>query len=110
MEIIINKIAIWKATFHKGYTVRIVPVGTRYLNKANIFGVSDRKMYRYAKNYKVGKTEFCLFVRSFEEDKDGIEKELDKVAKTVTEAKAKEAVMASADNFVYLDKYLKGNN
>ena len=109
MEIIINKIAMWKATFHKGYTVRIVPAGTRYQNQANIFCVSDKKMYRYAKNYMVGKTEYCLFVRSFEDDKDGIEKQLDKVAKTITETQAKKAIMASADNFEYLDKYLKGD-
>lgn len=110
MEIIINKIAIWKANFHKGYTVRKMPIGTRYQNESGIYCVADKPMYRYAKNYKVKKTEFVLFARSFREDKNGVETELDKVAKTITEEYAKKAILASAENFEYTNNSLKGDN
>lgn len=110
MEIIIDKIAIWKTTFHKEtFTVREHPTGTRYLNEANIYCISDKPLYRYAKNYKVGKTEFLLFVRTFNGDKKVVEKQLDEVAKTVKESEAKKAIMASANDFEYLDKLMKGN-
>lgn len=109
MEIILDRIAIWKADFHKGYTVRTIPTNTRYQNKG-VFLLSDKLMYRYAKNYKVGKTEFCLFVRTFRDDKKGVESELDKVAKTIDEAYAKKiATLSTIENFEYLNEFLKGD-
>lgn len=108
MEIILDRIAIWKANFHKGYTVRTIPTNTRYLNKG-VFALSDKIMYRYAKNYKVGKTEFCLFVRTFRDDKNKVEAELDKVAKTIDEIYAKKiALLSTVENFEYLNEFLKG--
>lgn len=111
MEIIIDKIAIWKSDFHKEtYTVREMPLGIKYRNELGIASVSDKIIYRYAKNYEVGKTDYLLFVRTFSNDKDAVEKRLDEVAKTIKEAEAKKAIMASQDDFIYLDKTLKGNN
>lgn len=109
MEIIIDNIAIWKADFHKGYTVRTIPTNSPYKTKDGEAKISDKLMYRYAKNYKVGKTEFVLFVRTFNSKMDKVEKELDAVAKKVTEKKAKEVIaMATMTNFEYLNEYLKG--
>lgn len=109
MEIILDRIAIWRADFHKGYTVRTIPTNTRYQDKG-IYLKSEKIMYRYAKNYKVGKTEFCLFVRTYRDDKKGVEAELDKVAKTVTEDYAKKiAVLSTIENFEYLNEFLKGD-
>ena len=74
MEIIIDKIAIWKSDFHKEkYTVREMPLGIKYRNELGIASVSDKVIYRYAKNYKVGKTDYLLFVRTFSNDKDAVE-------------------------------------
>lgn len=109
MEIILDRIAIWKADFHKGYTVRNIPLNTRY-QKDGVYVLSDKPMFRYAKNYKVGKTEFCLFVRTFRDDKNKIEVELDKVAKTIEEAYAKKVIsLATVTDFEYLNEYLKGD-
>ena len=109
MEIILDRIAIWKADFHKGYTVRTIPTHTRY-QENGVFSYSDKLMYRYAKNYKVGKTEFCLFVRTFRDDKNGVETELDKVAKTIKEDYAKKiAMLSTVENFEYLNEFLKGD-
>lgn len=109
MEIILDRIAIWRADFHKGYTVRTIPTNTRYQDKG-IYLKSEKTMYRYAKNYKVGKTEFCLFVRTYRDDKKGVEAELDKAAKTVTEDYAKKiAVLSTIENFEYLNEFLKGD-
>lgn len=109
MEIIIDNIAIWKADFHKGYTVRTIPMNTTYKDKNGLYNKNDKPMYRYAKNYKAGKTEFVLFVRTYEKDMAKVEKQLDKVAKKITEEKAKAVVaLATIDNFQYLDEFLKG--
>ena len=108
MEIIVDKIGIWKADFHKGYTVRMVPSGVRYSDKTGIMKMSNKKMFRYAKNYKINRTEFVLFVRTFAEDKSGVEKQLDAVAKKVTEKYAREiCARATVEEFEYLNEYLK---
>lgn len=112
MEIIIDKIAIWKANLSNKFTVREMPLGTRYLDETTgIYIMSDKPMYRYAKNYKKGKTTFCLFVRTYRDDKVAIETELDKIAKTITEDYAKKINnLATVQNFEYLSEKLKGNN
>lgn len=112
MEIIIDKIAIWKANLSGKFTVREMPIGTRYLDEtAGLYVMSDKILYRYAKNYKKGKTEFCLFVRTYRDDKVKIETELDAVAKTITEEYAKKINnLATVKDFEYLNEKLKGNN
>lgn len=70
---------------------------------------SVKIMYRYAKTYKVGKTEYVLFVRTFNASTEEVEKELDKVAKEIKEDYAKKQVTgATPDYFEYLNKYVKG--
>lgn len=108
MEIIIDNIAIWRADFHEGYTVREIPPNTQYQDKDGLMKFSDKKMYRYAKNYKVGKTAFVLFVRTYEKNKAKVEKRLDEVAKTVDEKEALKMSVAMPSNFDYLNIFLKG--
>lgn len=69
---------------------------------------SDKIMYRYAKNYRVGDTDFVLFVRTYDKSKARVEKKLDEVAKTIDEKKALKFKGALPSNFDYLDIYLKG--
>lgn len=108
MEIIIDKIGIWKADYHKGFTIKEVPSGMRYFDKTCICKLSNNKMYRYAKNYKVGKTEYVLFVRTFNNNTAEVEKQLDKVAKTITESYAREVCLkATLEEFDYLNEYVK---
>lgn len=107
----IDNIALWKpaAGLRVGdINVATNPAGRSYLEKgANVYKISDKPMYRYAKNYKVGKTNFSLFVRSFRND-EKISSELDAAAKTIKEDDAKK-ILAEPDflKFVYLDIYLK---
>lgn len=109
MEIIIDKIAIWTADYFKsGFQTRQMPIGMSYTTKTGIKSRSDKNIYRYAKDYTVGKTKFILFVRSFRNTNE-IEKELDKVAKSLKEDFVKEKIAgASAINFNYLEEYIKG--
>ena len=108
MEIIIDNIAIWRADFHEGYTVREIPPNIAYQDKDGLMKRSDKIMYRYAKNYKVGDTAFVLFVRTYESSKKKVEKQLDTVAKKVDEKKALKFKGALPSNFDYLNIYLKG--
>lgn len=109
MDIIIDRIAIWQAKPTEGFTIREVPIGTRYRDHNNVYVISDKLMFRYAKNYKVGKTNFCLFARTFRDDESAIESELDKVAKTIDEAYAKKVeAEATLSKFEYTNSYLKG--
>lgn len=109
MEIIINNIAIWSATLHQGFSVKQHPMGTIYLTKEGLAKRANRTMYRYAKTYTVGKTDFVLFVRTFNDDMVAIEKELDKVAKTITEDYARKQTFLSPEQFEYLNQYVKGD-
>lgn len=108
MEIIIDKIGIWRADFHEGYTVREIPSYTPYQDKDGLMKRSDKTMYRYAKNYKVGDTPFVLFVRTYENNKKKVEKKLDEVAKTVDEQTAIRMSFAMPSGFEYLDVFLEG--
>lgn len=112
MEIIIDKIAIWRENLNDKFSVRKIPANTRYRDDVTgIYLISDKPMFRYAKNYKKGKTKFCLFVRTFREDASAIEVELDKIAKTIDEEYAKKInAISSIENFEYLNERLKGNN
>ena len=109
MDIIIDRIAIWTANLQNGFTVRKNPMGLKYKTQAGVYNVSNQTIYRYAKDYEVGKTRFTLFVRTFREDWANVEKELDKVAKKLKEDVVK-AKIANADvyNFEYLDFNIKG--
>lgn len=105
MEIIIDKIAIWRGGTISGTQTRTAPAGIRVAEKSGILMVASKPVLRVAKNYKKGKTEFVLFVRTYRTDTDAIVKELDKVAKTITEKEAKDAnEMVSYNDFRYLNE------
>lgn len=110
MDIVIDKIAIWTANFQNGFTVRKNPLGLKYKTEEGLLCVSDKTIYRYAKDYKAGKTRYTLFVRTFDDNGVKVEKELDKIAKTLKEDFVKEKIAnASVYNFEYLDIKLKGD-
>lgn len=80
------------------------------MTKKGLAKRANRTIYRYAKTYTVGKTDFVLFVRTFNDDMVAIEKELDAVAKTLKEDYVKKEVFgAMPDQFDYLNKYVKGD-
>ena len=107
MEIIIDKIAIWRGDLHPGYSVKEVPIGMRVADKTGILRVTEKPMWRYAKNYKVGKTKFVLFVRTYNNDMTEVFGQLDKVAKGITERYAKEInALPSFEDFRYLNEYI----
>lgn len=109
MDIVIDKIAIWTANFQNGLTVRKNPAGLRYKTEDGVYAIADKPIYRFAKDYKVGKTRYTLFVRTFDDNVGVVEKALDKVAKGLKEDFVKEKI-ANADvyNFEYLDFNIKG--
>lgn len=112
MEIIIDNIAIWRAKINDAFTVRTSAIGTRYKDKNGADKVAVKPIYRYAKTYAVedGKSELkiSLFVRTFDTDAKKAEKQLDKVAKTITPAKARKAITnPNWADFEYLNIYLE---
>ena len=107
----INRVAIWRATLAEEINVKISPPGRHYLEN-NVEKISDQEMYRYVKNYKVGKGEsaidFCLFIITFSDSINHVEKFLDEVAKTIKPEYAKKVVDESnMTNFAYLDEFYK---
>lgn len=102
----LNRIAIWRPKLLDELTVREVGAGRPFLQD-KIISKTTAKTYRYAKNYTVGKTKFCLFVVTYRND-DKIEKELDKVAKKIDEAVAQKIALESTiASFEYTDYYLE---
>lgn len=104
MDIILNKIAIWKAHGSKKLTKRVAPTGTQYLepNSPIYRNANDKSIIRYAKDYKIGKINYSLFLRTFSEDQTTVEKALDAVAAKLEKAYVLEATHAAGfDNFVY---------
>ena len=109
MDIVIDKIAIWTANFQNGFTVRKNPLGLQYKTDEGVVCASDKPLYRYAKDFKAGKTRYTLFVRTFDDNGSNVEKALDKIAKGLKEDFVREKIAnASVYNFEYLDiKYEK---
>lgn len=107
MEIILNQLAIWTPKQASGLTERLSPVGSPYTVKGStIIKKSMKPLHRYAKNYKLGKKEFCLFVRTADAD-EGIEAKLDSIAKKITKENLKTLedtiAIQGAMSFVYTD-------
>lgn len=109
MDIILNKIAIWRPCGSNKLNKRLSPAGTRYLKNSDpVYKTSDTPLVRYCKDYIIGKIKFSLFVRTDKEDDKKIEAELDACAKSITKEQALEYLSESVGmNFVYLDSYLK---
>ncbi len=104
MDIILNKIAIWKAPGSEKLTKRVAPLGTRYLepNSPIYRNANDKSIIRYAKDYQIGKITYSLFLRTFCADEKVVEKALDVVALKLEKAYVLEATHdAGFDSFTY---------
>lgn len=113
MNIILDRVAVWLPQTVDGLLVRAMPAGTTYLTKDSlVYKQATQPLYRYVKNYEVGrgknKVKFCLFVRSFEKDGKVVEAELDRIsAELPKEYVEKELTGATFESFAYTDYYLK---
>jgi hypothetical protein len=78
MNIILDRVAVWLPQNVDGLLVRKAPPTTAYLTKDSlVYKQATQPLYRYVKNYEVGRgkdrVKFCLFVRSFEKDEKVVE-------------------------------------
>lgn len=103
MDIVLNQIAIWQAWGFKELTSRKHPLGTRYREPDGVvYKEASRAMNRYAKDYEVEGSPFSLFVRTFCDDKNIVERALDSIAKKITKEYALQATAkAGLDSFQY---------
>lgn len=112
MEIIIDRIALWRSKTNDGFTVRTSSVGTPYKRKSGTSGIATKPIYRYAKTYAVkdgdSELKISLFVRTFSTDAEKVEARLDAVAETITPAQAREVITNPVwSAFTYLNEYLE---
>lgn len=103
MDIILNQIAIWTPCGAKTLSVRKSPVGEKYREgNGVVYKHAVKPLIRYAKDYKIKKLEFCLFLRTFCEDEEKVEAALDNYAAQITKEYALQATAnASAGVFEY---------
>lgn len=109
MDIILNRVAIWRACGATKLNKRLTPRGTRFLKNSDpVYKTSDTPLIRYCKDYSIGKLKFSLFVRTDNEDGEKIEAALDACAKGITKEQALGYISNCVDmNFVYLDFYVE---
>ena len=112
MEIILNNIAIWTPKLEDKLSVRTTPAGARHQEAGtNLISLTDKTVYRYAKNYKTkgrGGVRFCLFVRTYLDDAEAVEKQLDDyAARLKTEEVASAIAGADSKHFNYTNEYLE---
>lgn len=105
MNIILDKIAIWKPFGSTTMLKREAPLGISYRKPDSaVYEKATKPIIRYAKDYQDGKTKFCLFVRTFSTDEKAVEKRLDEVAKKLDKRDILEAIVSSsASDFTYSD-------
>jgi hypothetical protein len=114
MNIILDRVAVWLPQNVDGLLVRKAPPTTTYLTKDSlVYKQATQSLYRYVKNYEVGRgkdrVKFCLFALSFEKDGKVVEAELDRIsAELPKEYVVKELTGATFESFAYTDYYLKG--
>lgn len=107
MEIIINKVAIWRPNLHSEFSTRIVPKGKRYVkDNSPAILTANKPFYRYAKNYNVDGVDFCLFVRTFSDAAKRIEDQLDEIANDLKASYVRKIVVET-DEFEYLNKFVE---
>ena len=110
--IVLDRVAIWTPQLVDGLSVRMNPVGTAYLTKDSmVFKQATKPIYRYVKNYEVGrgksKVKFCAFVRSFVDDEKFVEAELDRIASELPKEYVEKALAdATFESFAYTDFYI----
>ena len=107
MEIIIDKVAIWRPNLHDSFSVRIVPKGKRYIKKDSpAIIMANKPFYRYAKNYTKDDLKYCLFVRTFSDAAKRVESQMDDIAKDLKTDYIRK-IVAEADEFEYLNKFVE---
>lgn len=103
----LNRIALWTPKLFDELTVRSSGAGRVYIENGTIKKTID-KTYRYAKNFEKGKHRFCLFVITYANNTDVIERQLEKVAKKLKVADIESALETSTNSsFVYTNYYLE---
>lgn len=112
MNIILDNIAIWMPKLSDELTIRSTPAGAKHQDAAtNLISLTDKTIYRYAKNYKTkgrGGVKFCLFVRTYSNDTKSVEKQLDNCAAGLTADEVASAIAeANATKFTYTNKFLE---
>ena len=112
MNIILDNIAIWTPKLGDELTVRTTPAGAKHQDATtNLISLTDKTVYRYAKNYKTkgrNGVRFCLFVRTYSDDAKDIEKQLDDYATKIATNEVADAIAkADSTKFVYTNKYLE---
>ena len=113
LSIIEDRVAVWSPQMVDGLMTRAVPVGSAYLTKDSmVYKQTTRPMTRYVKNYETGKgklkVKFCLFVRSFNDNKKFVEAELDRISGELSKAEVEKSLAgATFESFVYTDHYIK---
>lgn len=100
MDLRINRVAIWMPTIIDELTVRTSPAGRTYFEDG-VAKKTEREMFRYAKNYELDGTKFCLFIMSFSDKKASVERFLDEVAENLEADFVKQNV--ADENFHYTD-------
>lgn len=97
-RVYLDRVAIWLPLGVEGLSTRISPPGRTYY-KNDVVNIANSEMYRYAKNYQVGKGKsklsFSLFMMTLESDAEAVEKYLDSIAKKATIEQVKSALSAS---------------
>ena len=112
-KLILNRVAIWQAKNNDEFAMRPTSAGRGYFENG-IAKISDKPMFRYAKNYYINKgkkteIKFCLFLMTFSDAEKKIETFLDKVAKTVDAGYAQKVLITSSGaNFEYTDDFYDG--
>lgn len=100
----LNQIALWKPKLFDQLTIREAGAGRPYIENKIIKKTTD-KTYRYAKNYEKGKHKFCLFVITYANNADVVERQLDDVAKKLKASEIAKAVEDSTDATFTYTKY-----
>lgn len=107
-RLILNRVAIWKPKLNDDFSVRPSPAGRTYFENG-VAKISQDKLYRYAKNYKIKDNDieikFCLFVVSPAYDLERFKKFLDEVSKNISVDIVKKVSILSNADFKYIDFY-----
>lgn len=103
MDVILNQIAIWQPCGAKAVSVRKSPIGQKYREPNGVvYKITDKPLYRYAKDYTVKKVAFSLFLRTDCDNEKLVENALDTYAKQITKEYALNATAnATIDIFEY---------
>lgn len=96
MDILINKIAIWRAAGAKKINVRQNPLGTQYReNDGVVYRKAEQPMYRYVKDYVVEDVKYSLILATFTDNQDLVEFCLDQTSSKISKEYALRATSSA---------------